>query len=315
MQKEQQKGPKSPASLWAALADEPRFLMLLPGLFWAGNAIVARSVASDLPPVGLAFWRWVVAALVIAPLAWPHLARDVPKMAARPGVMLLLAALGIAIFNTLLYVAAHTTTAINIVILQTAMPIVVVLATFLFFREAVTIRQALGIAASFAGTLVLISHGHPELLFNLEFRTGDLWMLAAVVSYASYTALLRLRPEVHGFSFAFASFALGAALLLPLYLAESALVKPFPASGESVLAIAYVAVFASVLAYVAFNRTVELVGANVAGLAVHLVPVFGVGLAVLLLDERLEAYHAAGIALIAFGVWLATRNPASRRPA
>lgn len=308
MQKEQDRAERVRASGFAALADEPRFLMLLPGLFWAGNAIVARSVAADIPPVGLAFWRWTVAALVIAPLAWPHLARDAPKMRARPGVMLLLTALGISVFNTFLYMAAHTTTAINIVMLQTAMPILVVLATFLFFRERVTVRQALGIAASFVGTLVLISHGHPELLLNLDFNRGDLWMLAAIVSYAAYTALLRLRPAVHGFSFAFASFALGAALLLPFYVAESVLVRPFPATSDSLLAVAYVAVFASVLAYIAFNRTVELLGANVAGLAVHLVPVFGVGLAVLLLGERLHAYHVAGIALIAFGLWLATRK-------
>lgn len=310
MQKEQKPVPGMSVSGLAALADKPQFLMLLPGLFWAGNAIVARSVASEIPPVALAFWRWVVAALVIVPLAWPHLARDVPKMAARPGIMLLLTALGISIFNTLLYVAAHTTTAINIVMLQTAMPIVVVLATFLFFRERVTGRQALGIAASFAGTLVLISHGAPELLLNLDFKTGDLWMLAAVVSYASYTALLRLRPQVHGFSFAFASFAMGAVLLLPFYIAESVLVQPMPVTADSLLAVAYVAVFASVLAYVAFNRTVELLGANVAGLTVHLVPVFGVGLAVLLLNEALEGYHIAGIALIAFGIWLATRRSA-----
>lgn len=282
--------------------------MLLPGLFWAGNAIVARGIAGEVPPIALAFWRWAVAAVVILPFAWRHLARDVPKMRAHWPIMLLLTTLGISVFNTFLYIAAHTTTAINIVMLQTAMPIVVVLATFAIFRETVTAVQAAGIAASFAGTLILIAHGDPAVLLGLDFKRGDLWMLAAVVCYAVYTALLRLRPPVHGFSFAFASFALGAALLLPFYIAETILVGPLPVSAGSLTAIAYVAVFASVLAYIAFNRTVELLGANVAGLAVHLVPVFGVGLAVLLLGERLHAYHVAGIALIAFGLWLATRK-------
>lgn len=311
MQKEQERARSARTTGLAALADQPRFLMLLPGLFWAGNAVVARSVAADIPPVALAFWRWTVAALALAPLAWPYLARDIPEMKARPGIMLVLTALGISIFNTFLYMAAQTTTAINIVTLQTAMPIVVVLATFLVFRERVTARQALGIAASFAGTLVLISHGEVGLLAKLEFKTGDLWMLAAIVSYATYTALLRLRPPVHGFSFAFASFALGAVLLLPFYVAESLLVRPMPLTGDSLLAVAYVAIFASVLAYIAFNRTVELLGANVAGMTAHLVPVFGVVLAVLLLGERLHAYHIGGVALIAFGLWLATRKPAA----
>ncbi|MGE0023852.1 MAG: DMT family transporter [Hyphomicrobium sp.] len=307
MQKRQDSGAKPHAWL-AALANEPRVLMLLPGLFWAGNAIVARSVADEVPPVGLAFWRWAVAALLIAPLAWPHLRRDVPVMARHWPVMLLLTALGISIFNTFLYIGAHTTTAINIVMLQTAMPIVVVIATFLIFRETLTGRQAAGIAASLAGTLTLISHGDPAVLLHLDFKRGDLWMLAAVVSYAVYTALLRLRPPVHGLSFVFATFALGAVLLVPFYAAETMWVRAMPLSAHTLAAISYVAVFASILAYLAYNRTVELLGANTAGLVVHLVPVFGTILAVLLLGEELHPYNLAGIALIAFGLWLATRK-------
>lgn len=308
---EQREGALTPRASWlGALADEPRLLMLLPGLFWAGNAIVARSIADDIPPVGLAFWRWTLAALLIAPLAWPHLRRDVPALARNWPIMLLLSALGIAIFNTLLYIGAHTTTAINLVMLQTAMPIVVVVATFLIFRETLTGRQAAGIAASLAGAMTLISHGDPAVLLGLDFTRGDLWMLAAVVVYATYTALLRLRPAVHGLSFAFATFSVGATLLFPFYVAESILVQPLPMTTDALLAIGYVAIFASILAYLAFNRVVELLGANTAGMTVHLVPVFGTLLAVLLLDERLHAYHVAGIALIALGLWLATRKAA-----
>jgi drug/metabolite transporter (DMT)-like permease len=303
--------PALPARMLRALAHEPRVLMLLPGLFWAGNAIVARSVVGDVPPIGLAFWRWTVAAILVAPLAWPHLRRDGPLMMRCWPIMLVLAALGISVFNTFLYVAAQSTTAINIVMLQTALPIVVVVATFLIFHETLTGRQAAGIAASLAGTLTLISHGDPAILRHLDFKRGDLWMLAAVVSYAVYTALLRLRPPVHGLSFAFASFALGAALLLPLAIAETLWVRPFPVTTASVLAIGYVAVFASILAYLAFNRVVELLGANTAGLSVHLVPVFGTVLAMSLLGEQLHAYNLVGIALIAFGLWLATRTSKS----
>lgn len=311
-----QEQPERPAirrkSVFAALADKPRFLMLLPGLFWAGNAIVARSIATEVPPIALAFWRWTAAACLIAPFAWPHLKTDIPRMAKSWPIMLLLSALGISIFNTFLYFAAHTTTAINIVMLQTAMPIVVVLASYVLFRERVTGRQAVGILISLLGTLTLTSHGDPGLLARLEFKPGDLWMLAAVVCYAVYTTLLRLRPAVHGLSFAFAIFAVGGALLLPFYLAETLYVRPLPLTGHALLAIGYVAIFASILAYIAYNRTVELLGANTAGLAVHLIPVFGIVLAVLLLGERLTPYHLAGIALIATGLWLATRKPAPR---
>jgi drug/metabolite transporter (DMT)-like permease len=312
MQKHQERAIPAPRGL-RGLADQPLFLMLLPGLFWAGNAIVARSIAGEVPPIGLAFWRWAAAAILILPLAWPHLHRDLAVMARNWPVMLLLTALGISIFNTFLYLAAQTTTAINLVMLQTTMPVMVVVGTFLIFRERVTPRQAAGIAASLAGALTLISHGDPAILAHLDFKTGDLWMLAAVVSYSAYTVLLRLRPAVHGLSFAFASFALGATLLLPFYLAETLVWgRPMPVNVDAALAIGYVAVFASILAYLAFNRIVEIVGANTAGLAVHLVPVFGTILAVLLLGESLHVYHGLGVALIATGIFLATRRPKQR---
>ncbi|WP_072397135.1 DMT family transporter [Hyphomicrobium sp. CS1GBMeth3] len=308
MQKRHERGPEPRASRFSALANEPRFLMLLPGLFWAGNAIVARGVAEEIPPIALAFWRWTVAAALIAPLAWPHLRRDMPTLARRWPTMVLLSALGISVFNTFLYIGAHTTTAINIVMLQTAIPIIVVLATFLIFRETLTGGQAAGIAASFVGTLILITHGDPAILSNLDFKRGDLWLLAAVVSYAVYTALLRLRPPVHGLSFVFVTFVIGALLLLPFYIAETLTSRPLPITPHAALAIGYVAVFASILSYLAYNRVVALLGANTAGLTAHLVPVFGIILAVLLLGERLYAYHGVGIALIALGLWLATRG-------
>lgn len=299
------------ASWLRRLADEPRVLMLLPGLFWAGNAIVARSVAGEIPPIGLAFWRWTLAALVVLPFAWPYVRRDAKAMLASWRILLLLSALGIAGFNTGLYLAAQSTTALNIVMLQTTVPVLIVIASLILFRDAVTKRQGFGIAISLAGALTLISHGAPEMLTSLAFNVGDLWMLAAGVSYAIYTALLRLRPAVHGLSFLFATFVIGAALLLPLYLGETALVRPMPLSWHALLAVGYVAVFASGVAYLAFNRTVELLGANTAGLSVHLVPVFGTIFAIVLLGEQPHIYHLLGIGLIATGILLATRRPAA----
>lgn len=291
------------------LGDEPRLLMLLTGLFWAGNAIVARSVAGEVPPIGLAFWRWAVGALVALPLAWPYLRRDMKPMLASWRIMLLLSALGIAAFNAGLYLAAQTTTALNIVMLQTTVPVLIVVASYILFRDAVATRQAIGIALSLAGALTLISHGDPAMLLGLALNGGDLWMLAACICYAVYTALLRRRPPVNGLSFLFASFVIGALLLLPLYVGETLHVRAMPLNWTAVLAVGYVAVFASVIAYLAFNRSVELLGANTAGLSVHLVPLFGTILAIGLLGEQPHIYHVLGIGLIASGILLATRKP------
>lgn len=291
--------------------DRPWLLMMLPGLFWAGNAIVGRAVAGQVPPIALAFWRWVLGAAVVLPFAWPHLRRDLPAMLRAWRVMLALSVFGVGVFNTCLYIAAQDTGALNIVMLQSAMPVLIVLASFLMFGEVVRAGQAAGIAVSLAGALTLVTRGDPSVLMRFELNRGDLWMLAGIVSYAVYTALLRRRPAVHGLSFVTATFILGALLLLPLHLAETLSGRPLPLGLPSLLAILYVAVFASVLAYLSYNRAVALLGANTAGLAVHLVPVFGTLLAVVLLGEVPRLYHACGIGLIGLGIWLAQRRRAA----
>lgn len=298
----------TPVAARRGVLDQPWLLMLLPALFWSGNAVVGRAVAGEVPPIALAFWRWVVGAAIVLPFAWRHLPGDLPAMLRQWRVMLALSVLGVAVFNTCLYIAAQSTTALNIVMLQSAMPVLIVAASFLLFGEVVRPRQALGIAVSLAGAMTLVTHGDPLVLARLALNRGDAWMLAGIASYAAYTALLRRRPAVHGLSFVAATFVTGALALLPLYLGETLSGRPLPLAPAPVLAILYVAVFASVLAYLSYNRAVALVGANTAGLAAHLVPVFGTLLAILLLGEVPRAYHGIGVALIALGIWLAQRR-------
>jgi len=289
---------------------KPYLLMVLPGVVWGGNAIVARAFAGELPPVGLAFWRWMLAAILVLPFAWPHVRRDAPAMIRAWPIMVLFSALGIAFFNAALYIAAHTTTALNILMLQAAVPVLIVGATFLLFKERITTRQGAGVVLSLAGATTLITQGDLRVLTGLAFNVGDLWMLVACILYAVYTALLRLRPAVHWLSFLFAIFLVGAMLLLPFYIGESLLVQQMPVSVRALLAIGYVSLFASAIGYGAYNRAVELLGANTAGLSVYLVPVFGTVFAVLLLDERPELYQLIGTALIVAGILLAARRTA-----
>lgn len=302
--------PKSSTNKVSPTSALPYLLMLVPGLVWAGNAIVARAVAGGVPPIGLAFWRWAIASLVVLPFAWPHVRRDARNILNHWPIMLLLSALGISFFNTALYISAHTTTALNIVMLQVSAPVLVVLASYLLFRDTITGAQAVGIALSLLGALTLVTHGDPDVLLGLQFNAGDLWMLAACALYALYTALLRLRPNVHALSFLFASFVIGTVQLLPFYIGETLSGDPMPVTWNALLAVAYVSVFASAIGYFAFNMSVEYLGANTAGLSIYLTPVFGTILAVLLLGERPQLYHAVGIALIAAGIVLAARRRA-----
>lgn len=284
--------------------------MMLAPLFWAGNSVLGRAVVGEgmVPPIGLAFWRWVLGALILLPLAWPHLGRDWRALAARPWDMLVLSALGIAAFNTLLYLGLRTTTALNGVMIQSAIPVMVAGLGVAVFGDRLRSVQWAGIGMSLAGATVLIGRGNVQTFAELAFNVGDLYVVAAAVAYAGYTVMLRRRPDAHPLSFVFATFVIGATMLLPFYLAESFGGHPMPWSAAAMGSVAYAAVCASVLAYLCFNRAVALAGASVAGLCIHLVPVFGSLLAIGLLGERAQLYHAVGIALIAVGIVLASRQ-------
>lgn len=290
------------------LFDRLWLMMMMPPLFWAGNAIIGRAAVGVVPPVGLAFWRWTLGAAILLPFAWQHLRADRRVLAAHWPIVLLLTALGVGAFNTLLYLGLRTTTAMNGVMMQSAMPVIIVLMGVAFFRDRVRSAQWLGILVSLVGASVLISHGDPAALLQLQFNVGDILVFVAVVCYCAYTVLLRRRPDVHPLSFLVATFVGGAAMLFPFYLWETASGFPMPLSLQALGSIAYTALCASILAYLCFNRAVALAGAGVAGLSFHLMPVFGTVLAILILGERAQLYHGAGIALIAVGILLVTRK-------
>jgi len=288
------------------IQDRPYLLLTLAVLFWAGNFILGRAFHNDIPPIALAFWRWFGASLLISAPAWPHLRRDWGGLRRHWKATLLLAALGIAAFNALAYSGLQYTQAINAFLMQSLMPVMIVALSFLLFRERVRPLQGLGILISLAGAVTIIARGELAVLAALQFNRGDLLVAAAIVCYAGYSALLRQRPAVHPLTFIVATFWIGTALLLPLYLWEHLTVRSLQLQPSVLLVIGYVALFPSIVSYLCYNRGVELIGANRAGLFIHLMPVFGSLMAMVFLDESFFAYHALGIALIAAGIFLAT---------
>ena len=276
-------------------------------MFWAGNGVLGRAVRGDIPPVGLAFWRWTLASLVLAPFAWRYLLKDIAELKRRLPVLLLLAFLGVGAFNTLLYTGLQYTIAINSFLLQSLLPAVVVLLSRLFFANRVTAAQLTGIFIAFLGASVIIFQGSLTTLQGFRFNPGDLIIFAGVVLYATYTALLRKRPQVHPLSFLLATFILGVPMIFPFYIWELAAGRGMTLGATTVLSLLYVAVFPSILSYLFYNRGVELLGANRAGLSAYLMPVFGSVLAVLLLGESFRWFHALGIGFIAAGVTIANR--------
>lgn len=291
--------------LWS----RPYLLLTFTALFWAGNSIVGRAAREVVPPVALAFWRWALALILLLPFAWPHLRRDVNILKTNWKWMFLLGFLGVGTFNTLLYTGLQTTTAVNGLLLQSMQPALILLLGAMLFGETVRSLQITGICLSIAGASVIILGGDLSALVRLRFSTGDLVIFAAVVVWSFYSVLLRKRPAVHPLSFLAATFMVGVIVISPFYVAEIASGRLIQSRTESWLAIFYVCLFPSLIAYLFFNRGVELLGSVATGLYLNIMPVIGVLLAVLLLSEPIRWFHFLGMGLIGSGFLSAAHDP------
>ena len=286
----------------------PYALLLVPPLCWGGNAVVARGVVDVVPPVSLAFWRWVLAFVILLPFTLRHVKRDWSAAMKSWKWLVLLSFLGVSCFNSMLYTAAHTTTAINVSLMQTAMPAMIILISWVVFRERISTVQFVGVVISMVGACLVVVHGQWKVLVSMSLVEGDVLMLAAVFIYALYSALLRKRPPIHPLSLLIFTFAWGSLMLLPVYIWELVVVGPFPVTLAALMSILYVAVFPSIVAYFCWNRGIDLIGANRAGLFTYLVPVFASMLAIFFLGETLHGYHVVGMALILAGMVIFNRR-------
>ena len=283
-------------------------LLSLTALFWAGNQVIGRAVAGHVPPVALAFLRWSLAAMVMLPFCWPYLRRDWPALKAQMPHLLLLTVTGSATFNTLQYIGLNYTTAINSLVLNSSAPILIAIACFAIYGDRLKRSQLAGILISTVGVLVVLARGELATLTGLSFNSGDLLLTFTMVLWGVYTALLRKRPEAHWTSFAFILYALAGAFNLPFFLWEHWSGWQLQPTLETGLAVLYVAIFPSVLAYTFYLRGVELIGGQRTGAMIHLVPLFGILLSVTFLQEPLRPFHLAGFMLILGGVTLAARK-------
>jgi drug/metabolite transporter (DMT)-like permease len=288
-------------------------LLVLANLLWAGNIVLGRGMVGMVPPIALAYWRWTGAFLIAIGFAWPYLRRDWRVLLARWRLMLLLSATGIATYNTMSYIGLTSTTALNVLLLQSAGPLIIILWAFALFGDRPSVWQAAGVALSLVGVAVIAAHGSVESLLHLSLNRGDVWILVAMLIYGVYAALFRVRPATHPMSFLVATMGIGSMMILPFYLWEVAEGGRIEGGLPAWLALAYIAVFPSFVAYLFFNRGIELIGAARSGQSWHLMPVFGSMLAVAFLGEQLHAYHAVGIALIAGGIVLASVKLSARR--
>lgn len=292
----------------------PYFLLTITALFWSGNFVLSRGMHADIPPLALSFWRWAVALLILSFFGVRHL--WIQRKIARRHLKFITiqALLGVTCFNSLIYFAVQTTTAINAVLVNSCIPVIIAVFSWILYKEMMTPRQCFGVVISLLGVVLIISQGKLDNLLALNFNRGDLLVLVAAFFWALYSANLKKFPaDLHPFAYLSAIVILGLLGIFPFYLIELYSGKTMVINTSSIITIVYVALFASVLAFIFWNRGVRIIGANKAGPFIHLMPVFSTILAVLFLDETLHSHHLQGIVLIFTGILMTTFRIPTRK--
>lgn len=286
----------------------PQALLVFATLLWGGNFVIGRAVAGDIPPITLAFLRWIVAFIIFFPIAYSRTKKEWPMLKKHFGAVLILALTGVATFNTLVYIGLHYTTSINASLMNSSTPIIIYILSFIFLKERLTKFQLFGTLLSLAGVLFIISGGSMESLLAFSFNKGDLIVLVAVICWSVYSLLIKkYAGKLPGYSTFLVTIALGALMLLPFTVYELLTTSQAIIWGASTIgAIFYVGIIASIVAFLCWNTGVVALGANKAGIYLNFIPVFATIFAVLFLDEQLLlAQIIGGIAVIA-GVFITT---------
>jgi drug/metabolite transporter (DMT)-like permease len=284
-------------------------LLVLTVLFWSGNFVLGRSVNDIIPPISLAFWRWAGAFIILLPFAIKPLLDQRQWIRHHWKRLAFMGLLSVTNFSIFIYFALHSTTVVNTVLVNSFQPILIVFASWIGYRDKITLQQGLGIIVSLTGLIWILSRGNPSILLSFRFSSGDLWTLSAGISWAIYSVMLRGHPHnIDPIALLAILIVFGTIFLTPLYIWEIQTGASIQFSLKAFGSIVYVAIFPSILSYLFWNKAVSIVGANKAGIFIHLMPVFSVFLAFVLLGERFELYHLPGIVLIFSGIFLTTLN-------
>jgi drug/metabolite transporter (DMT)-like permease len=296
------------SALTARLWTNPYLLLAATTLLWGGNAVASRLAVGHISPMALTSLRWVVVCAIFPLLFRRELIAHWPVIRAHRWQILLMGVLGFTVFNALMYLAGHTTTAINMGIIQGAIPIMVLAGAALIFGQRIGLMQVLGLAVTVVGVVVVAARGDLSVLAALSFVAGDVFMIVACAFYAGYTLALRRRPPLPGLVF-FTTMAIVACVAsFALYGWEIAAGLSQWPDLTGWLLVLYVALGPSIASQLMFMRGVELIGPARAGLFVNLVPIWAAILGVLILAEPFAAFHALALALVLGGIWLAERH-------
>lgn len=286
----------------------PYLLLAITALIWGGNAVAGKLAAGHVSPFFLTLLRWTIASLVILPFAYPYLKKDWPKVREHIWFLFALGVIGFAVFNNLMYLALNFTTAINVAIEQASMPLIVFALNYLLFRTQVTAFQIIGFVITLTGVAITATRGNLLNLADQPVNIGDVIMVGAIMVYGTYSVFLKNKPDIHLLSFMAVlsvSALIGTIPFAAYEIATNTLQWP-DATGWGVAVFA--GLFPSLVSQLFWVMGLEKIGSNRGGIFINLVPVFGALLAILILGETFQTYHAIGLIMVLGGIALAQKT-------
>jgi len=291
-------------SLLSRIYRNAPILLCLATFGWGSNTIASRLAVGEVSPMMLIFLRWGLVTALILILHGREMINEWPVIVKRLKWVFLMGGFGLSMFNALFYIAAHSTTAVNLGIIQSTLPGMILLGSFLLFGLQINKLQIAGLTMTFVGVIVIITQGSLKSLTSLTFNQGDLLMLFGCIFYAGYALGLKNRPKVSGMVM-LGFFSIAAFLMtIPFMAIESIIYGTLMPSWQGWLIIIYIAIVPSFISQIFFMRGVDLIGPGSAGLYANLVPVFSAIIAVALLSEIFGFYHFLAMILVFAGIGL-----------
>ncbi|HEY5690170.1 MAG TPA: DMT family transporter [Cyclobacteriaceae bacterium] len=292
------------------IAQSGYLMALLATIVWSGNFIVARGLNEVYTPISISFFRWLIATIVVFPFAIPYLKRDYLLLLTQWRLMVGLSFLGVTLFNTLIYLAAHFTSALNLSLFAITAPLYVVVLNRIIFKEQLSIRQIIGFLILIAGLLVLLSKGNPLTFLQLKFNKGDLLMAAAASIFGTYSVLVKLKnPAIGNLSFVSTTFILGELMLLPIFIGEqiwlSTEISFYP---KNIIQLLYIGIGPSILSFYLWNKSIVGIGSTKAATIYNMLPIFSAFFGIFILHEPVLLAQLISAIIIVIGVLLVIRS-------
>ena len=284
--------------------------LILATLFWSGNFIVGKAATLfEIPPFTLNFYRWTFAWLILAPFTLQEIIQKKKQILQDIKLIFILGITSITIFNSIVYYSLNFTQVISGVLMISTIPVMIIFFSSIFKIEKTNIFQILGVIFSLLGVTIIVTQADLDILLNLNFNKGDLWMVVAMFSWAIYSALLRKKKfELSQTSLLEVIISAGLIFLLPAYIIEMALGYRLNIDLPFALTLTYVVLFPGLASFICWIKGIAIIGSNRSGIFLHLMPIFSTVLAILIFEEKFMNFHLFGALFIIGGIFLSSRK-------